>query len=83
MVTLTLSAEQVIQLVKQLPPKDKQTVLDALSMERNLWWDTMLEQGEKKMHQLAREGGLSWDQMDEQARLDFVDNLFHEDRDAT
>lgn len=82
MVTLTLSAEQVIQLVKQLPPQDKQAVMDALSEERRAWWDAMLVQGEQRLRHLAAERGMDWERMGEQAREDFVDDLMHEGHDA-
>ena len=78
MVTLTLSDKQVVELVKQLPPKSKQAVLDALIGERELWWDMTVTQGEEKLRTLASQRGLDWDKMPELEREGFVDNLLQE-----
>ena len=78
MVTLTLSDKQVVELVKQLPPKSKQVVLDALTTDRDLWWEMTLSQGEEQFRRLAAERGLEWDKMPEAERETFVDALLHE-----
>jgi len=78
MVTLTLTDEQVVELIKQLPPNSKQAVLNALIGERELWWDMMITQGEGKLRELASQRGLDWDKMPETEREGFVDILLHE-----
>jgi hypothetical protein len=78
MVTLTLSDEQVVELVKQLKPDAKQAVLDALVGERELWWDMTLAQGEERLRELASGRGLEWNKMSEDEREAFVDILLHE-----
>lgn len=78
MVTLTLSDEQVVELVKQLKPDARQAVLKALMDERELWWDMTLAQGEERLRQLALERGLEWNKMSEDEREAFVDTLLHE-----
>jgi hypothetical protein len=78
MVTLTLSDQQVVELVKQLPPASKRAVLDALIGERELWWDMTLAQGEERLRKLASQRGLDWAKMSEDEREDFIDNLLHE-----
>ena len=78
MVTLTLSDEQVVELVKQLKPEAKQAVLEVLIDERELWWDMTLAQGEERLRQLASKRGLEWNKMSEDAREAFVDKLLHE-----
>ena len=78
MVTLTLSDQQVVELVKQLPPGSKRAVLDALIGERELWWDMTLAQGEERLRKLASQRGLDWAKMSEDEREDFIDNLLHE-----
>ena len=42
MPTMQLNVEQIIELVKQLPPEGKQQVLNVLSAERNAWWEETL-----------------------------------------
>ena len=78
MVTLTLSDQQIVDLVKQLPPISKRAVLDVLIAERELWWDMTLAQGEQKLRKLTKQRGLDWDKMSEDEREGFVDDLLHE-----
>jgi len=78
MVTLSLSNDQVIELVKQLPREGKQAVLDALSSEQDLWWDMILSQGEEQLRRLCAERGLNWDALNEEERETFIDDLLHE-----
>ena len=78
MVTLTLSDQQIVDLVKQLPPISRQTVLDALIAERELWWNMTLSKGEEKLRKLANQRGLDWNKMSENERENFVDDLLHE-----
>ncbi|MDO9130437.1 MAG: hypothetical protein Q7U34_11280 [Anaerolineales bacterium] len=78
MVTLTLSDKQVVELVKQLPPKSRQAVLDALTADHDIWWEMTLLQGEEQFRRLAAERGLEWDKMPEAERETFVDALLHE-----
>ena len=80
MPTLTLTDEQVLELVKQLPPEGKRAVLTVLSAERDAWWEEMLTQGEQPMRRLCAERGLNWDRMSEEEREAFVDDLLHEDK---
>jgi hypothetical protein len=73
-----LTTEQVIELVKQLPPEGKQEVLKALDAERDAWWEETLTEGEQQMRRLCAERGLDWDSMNEDQREGFVDDLLHE-----
>jgi hypothetical protein len=74
----SLTEEQLVQLVKQLPPQSKQRVLAALNAERGQWWETATKDGERDMRKLAAERGLNWDAMSEAEREAFVDDLLHE-----
>ena len=78
MATLSLTDEQVLQLVKQLPPQSKQRVLTDLTAERDQWWQTTARDGEKDMRRLASARGLDWDTMTEAQRETFVDDILHE-----
>ncbi|MBI1923559.1 hypothetical protein HYR99_04845 [Candidatus Poribacteria bacterium] len=80
MTPLEVSVERVIELVKQLPPDGKQAVLNALSVEREAWWEEMLTEGEQQMRRLCLELGLDWNSMSEDEREGFVDELLHEDK---
>ena len=78
MATLSLTDEQVVQLVKQLPPQSKRRVLTDLTAERDQWWQTTACGGEKDMRRLASARGLDWDSMTEAQREALVDDLLHE-----
>lgn len=78
MATLSLTDEQVVQLVKQLPPQSKQRVLVDLTSERDQWWQTAAREGEPDMRRLASQRGLDWDSMSEDQREALVDDLLHE-----
>jgi hypothetical protein len=53
-------------------------VLDALIVERELWWDMTLVKSEEKLRKLAKQRGLDWNKMPEDKRENFVDDLMHE-----
>ncbi len=78
MATLSLSDEQVVQLVKQLPAQAKQRVLKDLTAERDDWWQATAREGERDMRRLAAERGLDWEAMSEAQREAFVDDVLHE-----
>ena len=78
MATLSLSDDQVVQLVKQLPPQAKQRVLIDLNAERDAWWQATAREGEQDMRRLARARGLDWEAMPETDREAFVDKMLHE-----
>ncbi|KAB8317682.1 hypothetical protein SD81_020680 [Tolypothrix campylonemoides VB511288] len=76
---LELTVEQIIELVKQLPPQDKYAVLHAIKTEQNAWWEERVTRGEQEMRRITAERGLDWDKMSEEEREAFVDDLMHED----
>lgn len=78
MATLSLTDEQVVQLVKQLPPQSKRRVLTDLTAERDQWWQTTARDSEKDMRRLASARGLDWGTMTEAQREVFVDDILHE-----
>lgn len=78
MATLSLTDEQVVELVKQLPPQSKQRVLADLTAERDEWWRSAANEGEKRIRSIAADRGLDWETMSEIEREAFVDELLHE-----
>jgi hypothetical protein len=78
MTTLALTDEQVVQLVKQLPPEAKRRVLLDLNAERDSWWNAAASAGERDLRRLAAERGQNWDTLTEVQREKFVDDLLHE-----
>jgi hypothetical protein len=77
---LTLSDEQLIELVKQLPPQSKRVVLLALANEAEQQRQSRMEYAESQLRNLCVERGLDWDTMSEDERESFIDDLVHEDR---
>lgn len=80
MPTVELTTEQVVDLVKQLPPDQKRTALFALAAEAEQQRDERMAFAESQLRRLAGERGLAWDALSEDEREAFVDQLLHEDR---
>ncbi|MFM2062324.1 MAG: hypothetical protein RLZZ507_1994 [Cyanobacteriota bacterium] len=80
MPNLTLSDQQVIELVKQLPPESKRVVLLELAKESKNERESRMEYAENQLRNLCTERGLNWDTMSEDERESFIDDLVHEDR---
>lgn len=80
MPTLKLSDEQVLELVKQLPPEKQEALFRDLAVRSWPRWAELRRFGEERARALAAERGLDWDRMSEQEREGFADDLVHEDR---
>ena len=78
MSVLELTDEQVLSLVRQLPAPSKKAALLALAEDASRRRDERLTQAEQQLRQRARERGLDWDAMNEDARETFVNRLLHE-----
>ena len=82
MVKLELSEEQVIELVRQLPPAGKRCALLTLAEDARVRREARVDFAEAQLRQLCTERGLKWDAMSEEDREAFVDDLVHEDREC-
>lgn len=80
MPAINLTDEQVIDLINQLPPERKRAALFALAKDADIRREKRFEQAEAKLRRLCSERGLSWDEMGEDEREVFIDDLIHEDR---
>lgn len=78
MPTMTLTNEQVVDLVKQLPPAEKRRALLALAEEAQVQKQTRMTYAEAQLRQLCAERGLNWDTLSEEEREIFIDDLLHE-----
>ena len=74
------TAEQIVELVKQLPLESKLSLWNTLNTEHKQWWDRMLAQGEAHLRRICADRGLNWDTMSEDDREAFVDSFLHEDK---
>ncbi len=79
MVTLTLSDEQVIELVKQLPVGQQVEVFRFLLLQQWGKWESLSRYGAEKARLVAQEKGLDWNMMTEEEREAFIDDVVHED----
>ncbi len=80
MATLTLSDEQVEQLVEQLPPDRQRTTYQRLARKEWSRWIEASDGAEDPARHLANERGLDWDAMTDDERMVFVNDLVHEGR---
>jgi hypothetical protein len=80
MPALQLTTEQVLDLVRQLPPEGRRSALMALASDGSSTREQRMEFAEEQLRRLCSERGLNWDQMSEDGREELVDDLTHEDR---
>jgi hypothetical protein len=77
---LELTDEQVIDLVRQLPPERQRAALLALAAGAGERRAERLKYAEAQLRRVCAERGLDWDKMAEEEREAFTDDLIHEDR---
>lgn len=83
MPTVELSEQQVLDLVKQLPPDRKLQALLALAKERTSGVPARMVRSEGELRRLATERNKDWGRMSDAERETFIDDLVHEDRKCT
>jgi hypothetical protein len=76
---ITLSNEQVVELVKQLPVEQQVEVFRLLLLQQWGRWESLSRYGADKARLVAQERGYEWDTMTEEERETFIDNVVHED----
>ncbi len=79
MLTFTLSNEQVIELVKQLPSEQQIEVFRFLLLQQWGQWASLSCYGADRARLVAQERGQNWDTMTEDEREAFIDDMVHED----
>ncbi|GIK54968.1 MAG: hypothetical protein BroJett015_06310 [Chloroflexota bacterium] len=77
---MTLTNRQVIDLVQQLPPRDKRDALLILAEGAATQRQVRMAYAESQLRQLCAQRGLDWDALSEEEREQFIDDLLHEDR---
>ncbi len=78
MATLTLTNEQVLELVKQLPNEQQIEIFRFLLLQQWGEWESLSNYGADKVRLTARERGYDWDTMTEDERESFIDLVVHE-----
>ncbi len=77
---LELTEEQVVDLVRQLPPERQRAALLALAAGAGQPRQERMRFAEEQLRRVSAERGLTWDTMSEAEREAFIDDLVHEDR---
>jgi tRNA U34 2-thiouridine synthase MnmA/TrmU len=80
--TVKLTTEQVIEFIQQIPPEEKIAVLTTLAEQAHADHAEQMRYGEAKVRKICAARGLDWDAMTEEKRIDFIDDLVHEDREC-
>ena len=80
MPTLELTEQQVVDLMKQLPPARKRDALLALASDAAARREERIQFAEAQLRRLCAERGRDWDKLSEDDRELFIDELVHEDR---
>ena len=80
MPTLTLTDEQAVNLVKQLPSDQQAVLFEYLLTHQWGAWVDLARYGEERVRKVAARRGRNWDAMSEDEREAFIDDLVHEDR---
>ena len=76
---LTLSNEQVVELVKQLSPEQQIEVFRFLLIQQWGQWKLLSHYGSRQARLVAQERDLDWDTITEEEREALVDDVVHED----
>lgn len=75
---LTLSNDQVVAIVKQLPSEQQAEIFYFLLLQQWGQWEMLSRYGADKVRVVAQERGFDWDMMTEDEREEFIDNVVHE-----
>ena len=78
--TIELTTQQIIDLIQQMPPEEKLLVVRALAKEPSAERAEKMKYAESKVRKIFAARGLDWNAMDDEKRLDFINDIVHEDR---
>ena len=73
-VTTELTTDQ------EVLPEDKQPIPPAATEQTDAERKALRDYAEAQLRKLSASRGLNWDKMTDEERIDFVDDLIHEDR---
>lgn len=81
--TIELTTKQIIDLIQQMPPEQKLTILKVLAKQARSGRSERMKYAESKIREVCTARGLDWDTMTEEERLYFIDDIVHEDRECS
>lgn len=79
-ISLSLTDDQLVKLVEQLPPDQQGLVYQRLVQKTWRRWLEASQGAEDEARRLALARGLDWDALTEDERMRFVDELVHSGR---
>ncbi|MFQ5340687.1 MAG: hypothetical protein ACE5F6_03980 [Anaerolineae bacterium] len=77
-VVLPLRESQVVELIQQLSPEGKRTVLRTLIPDLDQF-EPLVDYGNERMRALCQQRGMDWDSLSEEERERLIDDLLHEE----
>lgn len=77
-VVLPLRESQVVELIQQLSPEGKRTVLRTLISDLDQF-EPLVDYGNERMRALCQQRGMDWDSLSEEERERLIDDLLHEE----
>ncbi len=75
-VTTELTTDQ------EVLPEDKQLIPHAATEQVDVEQNALMDSAEAQLRKLSASQGLDWDMMTDEERINFVDDLIHEDREC-
>ena len=79
MLTLDERERMVVEAYRQLSPERRRAVLLAMAGGDAEAWKRHRQEGEVRLRRIAAERGIDWDALGDAQKLDFVNDLMHED----
>ncbi|RKU21306.1 hypothetical protein C6499_22090 [Candidatus Poribacteria bacterium] len=80
--SVKLIVKEIIDFLQQIPPREKIARLTKLTEQAHGEHAEQIKYGEAKIRKVCAARGLDWDAMTEEERIDFIDDLVHEDREC-
>lgn len=77
---LELTDDQIVELIKQLPPERRKKTLMALAVDTQSKRANRMQFAEEQLRKCSKQRGKNWDAMSEDEREALIDQLIHEDR---
>lgn len=76
-VTIELPEDQIVDMIGRLSAAAKRAILKRLLLEDERW-EAMTSYGGTRMVSICAERGMNWATLDEEQRLQLVDEILHE-----
>ena len=80
MPTVALTTQQIIGCIQQMSPEERFKALRVLARSTPEARELQMKHSEPSIRQECAQRGLDWDAMDDEERLDFINDIIHEDR---